>query len=157
MASIKASSWRVSLAGEDFYTRLAKERLSAMKSEPSAKPLAKDSDSSLEPSVPPRKRRAPKGTNFQNAKIRLAWMRSDPCAYCGEQSESWDHIEPRKRGGNNADDNFVRSCLSCNIEKTSRTLLMFLAVRAKKKRDGKWNKRTISSAMRRKWLGSESC
>jgi 5-methylcytosine-specific restriction endonuclease McrA len=80
------------------------------------------------------------GQGFVSAKARLAWMRGDPCAYCGAPADTWDHLNPRKRGGNNSDNNMARACHSCNHEKTSRTLLMFLVIRAHRKAAGTWKR-----------------
>lgn len=53
----------------------------------------------------------------------------DPCSYCGQISDSIDHIDPVSRGGDNLFTNLTGACLSCNQTKSSRTLLYFLAVR----------------------------
>ena len=36
------------------------------------------------------------------------------CIYCGQPSESIDHILPRSKGGLNNTENCVPACLSCN-------------------------------------------
>lgn len=53
-------------------------------------------------------------------------MLRDPCAYCGEPSDSVDHIVPRQADG--ADDwtNFTGACRRCNTRKTFNPLLLFL-------------------------------
>lgn len=87
-----------------------------------------------------RKPRVKNGYGYQSSTTRLAWRRGDPCAYCGDRSNTWDHITSRKRGGDHGEENLIRSCHSCNHEKSSRTLLMFLAVRAQRKAAGTWRK-----------------
>jgi hypothetical protein len=39
------------------------------------------------------------------------------CLYCGEASESIDHIHPRSRGGLSVTENCVPACLACNGRK----------------------------------------
>lgn len=39
------------------------------------------------------------------------------CLYCGDPSESIDHVFPRSRGGASEDDNCVPACLNCNGSK----------------------------------------
>jgi 5-methylcytosine-specific restriction endonuclease McrA len=51
----------------------------------------------------------------------------DPCAYCARPSESWDHLEPRSRGGRTHADNLIRACLPCNHAKGVASLLHYLA------------------------------
>lgn len=93
------------------------------------------------PAAPAKKRRKARGRGYESAKVRLVWMLSDPCAYCGEAADTWDHIVPRKAGGDHGDDNLCRVCFPCNAEKTSRALLMFLTLRAQRKADGTWTRR----------------
>ena len=40
------------------------------------------------------------------------------CIYCGENSESIDHVLPRSKGGLSVTENCVPACLSCNGSKT---------------------------------------
>ncbi len=40
------------------------------------------------------------------------------CIYCGNPSESIDHILPRSRGGLSITENCVPACLSCNGDKS---------------------------------------
>ena len=40
------------------------------------------------------------------------------CIYCGNPSESIDHIHPRSRGGLSVTENCVPACLSCNGHKS---------------------------------------
>ena len=42
------------------------------------------------------------------------------CIYCGENSESIDHILPRSKGGLTISENCVPACLSCNGEKSDK-------------------------------------
>jgi len=39
------------------------------------------------------------------------------CIYCGEPSESIDHVHPRSRGGLSVTENCVPACLPCNGSK----------------------------------------
>ena len=39
------------------------------------------------------------------------------CVYCGEPSESIDHVHPQSRGGLSVTENCVPACLSCNDHK----------------------------------------
>lgn len=57
-------------------------------------------------------------------------LRRDPCAYCGGEGGSVDHVVPVMLGGVNDESNLTGCCERCNTEKSSRTLLMFLARRA---------------------------
>lgn len=52
-----------------------------------------------------------------------------PCAYCGEQAESIDHIVPRAFGGPDHESNYVAACLYCNRLKGHDTLQQFLTFR----------------------------
>ncbi len=40
------------------------------------------------------------------------------CIYCGNHSESIDHILPRSKGGLSTTENCVPACLSCNGDKS---------------------------------------
>jgi len=42
------------------------------------------------------------------------------CIYCGEKSESIDHVLPRSKGGLSITENCVPACLSCNEKKSSK-------------------------------------
>ena len=42
---------------------------------------------------------------------------SGRCLYCGEASESIDHVHPLSRGGLSVTENCVPACLACNGEK----------------------------------------
>ncbi len=53
-------------------------------------------------------------------------LAGDPCAYCGESSESVDHIEAVARAGANAWSNLTAACSRCNSQKGTRPLLHFL-------------------------------
>jgi hypothetical protein len=51
---------------------------------------------------------------------------SDPCAYCGGQSETHDHITAFGEGGVNTWHNLAAACKSCNTRKGRRSVLAFL-------------------------------
>jgi 5-methylcytosine-specific restriction endonuclease McrA len=36
------------------------------------------------------------------------------CIYCGDQSESIDHVHPKSQGGASVTENCVPACLACN-------------------------------------------
>tara|TARA_Y100001968_G_scaffold287740_1_gene289420 strand:+ start:969 stop:1364 length:396 start_codon:yes stop_codon:yes gene_type:complete len=44
------------------------------------------------------------------------------CIYCGETSESIDHILPRSRGGLSITENCVPACLACNGNKSDQEI-----------------------------------
>ena len=41
------------------------------------------------------------------------------CIYCGNSSESIDHVLPRSKGGSSKTENCVPACLSCNGDKSN--------------------------------------
>lgn len=43
------------------------------------------------------------------------------CAYCGCHAETWDHLLPQSRGGQNTWFNLVAACGPCNWAKADRT------------------------------------
>ena len=52
------------------------------------------------------------------------------CSYCGETNNlSLDHLIPRLIGGEDASDNLVTACRSCNSSKGARDLLDWMAIR----------------------------
>ncbi len=53
----------------------------------------------------------------------LSVVRHDPCAYCGGQADTLDHIVPVASGGTSAWDNLTAACRSCNSRKRSTPLL----------------------------------
>ena len=83
----------------------------------------------------PRKRpmRPPRGYRGERPtptmRCELSYRAHDPCAYCGAPSEHWDHMESRHRGGWNTPDNLIRACKACNVNKRTRSPLMYLALR----------------------------
>lgn len=87
-----------------------------------------------------RRKRAKPGEGWGMARKQARWMDADPCVYCGGPGDSYDHIEPRKRGGTNGQDNLARACHSCNHEKLARPLLLFLAIRAQRKAAGTYRR-----------------
>ena len=65
------------------------------------------------------------------AETLLPLLRQDPCAYCGGRSEHIDHITPVSRGGDGDWPNLTAACGPCNQSKGQRSLLLFLAERAR--------------------------
>lgn len=53
-------------------------------------------------------------------------VRRDPCSYCGESAEAWDHIEPHAKGGASIWENATGACTRCNASKKDENLLLFL-------------------------------
>lgn len=57
----------------------------------------------------------------------------EPCGYCErpmdarlfDRRPTWDHIEPRSKGGSNRAANLIRVCRRCNWDKADVTLLQF--------------------------------
>ncbi|MEB3333580.1 MAG: HNH endonuclease signature motif containing protein [Cyanobacteriota bacterium] len=47
------------------------------------------------------------------------------CLYCGETSQSIDHIHPLSRGGLSVTENCVPACLSCNGKKGDRDVFLW--------------------------------
>ena len=45
------------------------------------------------------------------------------CIYCGEPSESLDHLHPISKGGKNCTSNCVPCCLPCNGKKSDSEVL----------------------------------
>ena len=61
--------------------------------------------------------RAPAFTRF-NLFLRDAFA----CQYCGSQADlTFDHIQPRSRGGRTSWENIVTACAPCNLRKGGRT------------------------------------
>ena len=54
--------------------------------------------------------------------ILVAELFENKCAYCGGQHETWDHVEPVKRGGQTVPGNIVPACRSCNSSKNAKPL-----------------------------------
>ena len=106
-------------------------------------------DVPLVPAAPPSRVRAvpskrPRRPNYTEVRKALSWRWADPCAYCGGVAGSWDHIDPKSRGGEHEASNLVRSCQPCNVEKGTRGLLLFLARRASRRAAGTWRPRLTS-------------
>jgi hypothetical protein len=53
-------------------------------------------------------------------------LRNDPCSYCGGVAGQVDHIQAVTEGGSNEWTNLTASCRSCNGQKWTKPLLMFL-------------------------------
>lgn len=51
---------------------------------------------------------------------------ADPCAYCGAEADTFDHIEPRSKGGSSFWENLTAACRPCNSSKRTASLLGFL-------------------------------
>lgn len=59
----------------------------------------------------------------------LRFLLTDPCAYCGGEATSIDHIVPLVLGGEHHWSNLAPACARCNSQKRDRPLLVFLATR----------------------------
>ena len=66
---------------------------------------------------------------YRAAKVRLRGL---PCYYCGEPSNSVEHLVPRAMGGDNSAENLVPACLACNAREGGR---FGAARRAQRKRE----------------------
>ena len=53
-------------------------------------------------------------------------LRKDPCAYCGEPSDTVDHIQAVTKDGKNGWPNLSGACAVCNNQKANFPLLKFL-------------------------------
>ena len=61
--------------------------------------------------------------NNKNWRDSLHRITNNKCIYCGEKSESIDHLYPQSRGGATNTTNCVPSCLSCNGKKSDDDVL----------------------------------
>ena len=52
--------------------------------------------------------------NNKNWRDSLHKLTKNKCIYCGNPSESLDHLHPRSKGGESITSNCVPCCLSCN-------------------------------------------
>lgn len=75
------------------------------------------------------RRRWMRGKRLRGAGPTLAFdilIREDPCSYCGDRSDTADHIEPQAHGGSDEWENLTGACRSCNDRKGDKPLLRFL-------------------------------
>lgn len=61
---------------------------------------------------------------------RMAFLLYDPCSYCGEGADTFDHIVPTADGGEHHWTNLAPACRSCNSQKNTRSLLHFMLARS---------------------------
>tara|TARA_Y100001978_G_scaffold201479_1_gene219921 strand:+ start:23 stop:364 length:342 start_codon:yes stop_codon:yes gene_type:complete len=61
--------------------------------------------------------------NNKNWRDSLHKITCNKCIYCGEKSESIDHLYPQSRGGLTNTRNCVPCCLSCNGKKSDNDVL----------------------------------
>ncbi|PZS10384.1 MAG: hypothetical protein DLM70_00605 [Chloroflexi bacterium] len=69
--------------------------------------------------------------DFTNAEWREIVAYFDArCAYCGERAETMhrEHMIPLIRGGDHTAANIVPACPSCNLRKSTKTLIEWLAI-----------------------------
>jgi 5-methylcytosine-specific restriction endonuclease McrA len=59
----------------------------------------------------------------------LALVRSDPCSYCGEPSDTLDHIVPRYVDDDDDWSNLTAACMRCNTGKGRNSLLVYLGMK----------------------------
>ena len=70
---------------------------------------------------------------------RLEVFRRDGfrCVYCAREHDvadlSVDHVEPRRKGGDNSRGNVVTACRACNVEKGGRAAWDYLQDRPEKR------------------------
>lgn len=76
-------------------------------------------------------------------------LRRDPCTYCGDASDSVEHVDPR--GPRSTVKNGVGACRSCNHERGAVPLLFYLVWRATDRAESfkRWNWRMNSAAIRK--------
>lgn len=55
---------------------------------------------------------------------------SDPCCYCGNQADTFEHIVPLSHAKDNRWTNLASACRSCNAGKKNTTLLSYLLRRS---------------------------
>jgi 5-methylcytosine-specific restriction endonuclease McrA len=102
-------------------------------SEPSPEPPARSRRARAErPPRPPHGKRGAAPTPAMLAE--MAYRASDPCPYCGDPSEHWDHMHSRHRGGWNEPDNLIRACKRCNVSKRTLSPLRYLVERVNGRR-----------------------
>lgn len=53
-------------------------------------------------------------------------LKKDPCCYCLEPSNTWEHVIPRGLGGGDGWDNISRACQSCNNKRDIVPFLIFM-------------------------------
>jgi 5-methylcytosine-specific restriction endonuclease McrA len=75
------------------------------------------------------KARRPRGPERRDTIDYMAILDCDPCSYCGESSNSADHIVPVSAGGSVSWENLTGACRSCNSRKQKRPLLTYLLER----------------------------
>jgi len=61
--------------------------------------------------------------NDKNWRDSLHKITNNKCIYCGESSESVDHLQPLSKGGKSITSNCVPCCLSCNGKKSDYNVL----------------------------------
>ena len=64
----------------------------------------------------------PKISN-KNWRESLHKLTKNKCIYCGNNSESLDHLHPMSKGGKSITSNCVPCCLSCNGKKSDSEVL----------------------------------
>lgn len=71
-----------------------------------------------------------RGTNYQLH--YFGDIEHEPCVYCGQPSDSWEHIVPRSTG-KKAECYYsrARACQKCNGDRRSKPLLIYLLERKK--------------------------
>ena len=65
---------------------------------------------------------------------KYSWCGADPCVYCGQPSNTRDHILPLSRGGVPNWTNWAPACRTCNGNRSNRPLLVWLIVLDRKRR-----------------------
>lgn len=75
------------------------------------------------------KRAIKKSAAVTDKEAMLAWetiVSNDPCVYCGNSFENFEHIEPLSKGGEHSPENLVSSCESCNKSKSDKSMLLWM-------------------------------
>lgn len=58
-----------------------------------------------------------------DSEIRLQMRTKNECVYCGTESDTMDHVIPKKLGGPDSANNLVNSCKHCNSSKSDRDMV----------------------------------
>ena len=61
--------------------------------------------------------------NNKNWRESLHKITNNKCIYCGDESQSLDHLHPQSKGGKSVTSNCVPCCLKCNGKKSDNEVL----------------------------------
>lgn len=76
-----------------------------------------------------------KKNRLKKYRERIPGSHSDPCVICGADATSIDHIHPKSKGGSINDIyNWTPMCHTCNQDKGTQTLLIWMLEKRKRKK-----------------------